>query len=146
MEGPEIPGSRVRATTSHGTLTVDELAAIQPGMARFMDELGRRYWTLFYAAKARNWDLARYMERESEKILKAASTIRPTYREDLHAFLREAFEPIARAIDAKDWLAFETAYRHGIDESDRYHEKYKKGFIRFRLPDHPPEWLDFDLR
>src|SRR5438876_267170 len=37
-----IPGSRVRATTKHGTLTVDELAAMQPGMARLMDELSRR--------------------------------------------------------------------------------------------------------
>src|SRR2546430_6336145 len=48
-----IPGSRVRAATKHGTLTVDELAAMQPGMARLMDELSRRYWVLYYAAKDR---------------------------------------------------------------------------------------------
>ena len=47
-EGP-IPGARVRATTTHGTLTVDEIAAMQPGMARLMDELSRRYWVLYYA-------------------------------------------------------------------------------------------------
>jgi len=146
MEDSEIPGSRVRASTGHGTLTVDELASIQPGMSRLMDELGRRYWALFYAAKAGNWELARYLERESEKILKAAGLVRPKYREDLQAFLRDVFEPIDRSIESKDWSSFESAYRHGIDESNRYHEKYKKGFIRFRLPDRPPEWLDFGPR
>jgi len=146
MEGPEISGSRVRATTSHGTLSVDEIAAIQPGMARFMDELSRRYWALYYAAKAGNWDLARYMVKESEKILKAAGLVRPKYREDIHLFTHDGLGPIARAIEAKDWPAFEAAYRRGIEESDRFHEKYKKGFIRFRLPDHPPEWLDVEPR
>jgi hypothetical protein len=146
MAEAEIPGSRVRASTGHGSLTVDELASIQPGMSRLMDEMSRRYWALFYAAKAGNWDLARYMEREAEKILKAAGVVRPTYRDDLEAFARDAFGPIARAIESKDWDAFESAYRHGIAESDRYHEKYKKGFIRFRLPDAPPEWLDLEPR
>ena len=31
-----IPGSRVRATTKHGPLTVDEIAEMQPGMSRLM--------------------------------------------------------------------------------------------------------------
>src|SRR2546422_1058569 len=86
-EGP-IPGARVRATTKHGALTVDEIAAMQPGMARLMDELSRRYWTLFYAAKARNWALASYMAKEAQKILKTASVARPKYSDDIAAFLR----------------------------------------------------------
>ena len=108
-----IPGSRVRAATKHGTLTVDELAAMQPGMARLMDELSRRYWVLYYAAKAGNWELAGYMERESEKILQTASVARPKYREDIAAFLRNRFGPVASAIEAKDWRAFDAAYRYG---------------------------------
>src|SRR5207237_147313 len=76
MDEPPMPGSRVRATTKHGTLTVDEIAAMQPGMARLMDELSRRYWVLYYAAKAGNWELAAYMERESEKSLQTASAAR----------------------------------------------------------------------
>src|SRR5437764_14514303 len=89
MDEPPMPGSRVRATTKHGTLTVDEIAAMQPGMARLMDELSRRYWVLYYAAKAGNWELAAYMERESTKILQTASVSRPKYRDDLAAFVRE---------------------------------------------------------
>src|SRR5438067_19471 len=115
-----IPGSRVRATTKHGTLTVDELAAMQPGMARLMDELSRRYWVLYYAAKAGNWELAGYMERESEKILRTAAVARPKYREDIAAFLRNRFGPVASAIEAEDWRGVEGAYRCGMEGSGMY--------------------------
>jgi hypothetical protein len=146
MDGAPIPGDRVRATTKHGTLTFDEVAAMQPGMARLMDELSRRYWVLYYAAKAGNWDLARYMEKESEKILRTASVARPKYRDDIEAFVRDRLEPLSAAIDRKDWTAFEVAYRSGMADSDRYHDKYNKRFIRFRLPDYPPEWFDLEPR
>ncbi len=146
MDEAPIPGSSVRATTKHGTLTVDDIAAMQPGMARLMDELSRRYWVLYYAAKAGNWDLAAYEEKESEKILKTASAARPKYRDDIATFVRLRFVPLAQAIEAKDWRSFEGAYQRGIDDSNMYHDKYNKRFIRFRLPDHPPEWFDLAPR
>ncbi len=146
MSEETVPGSRVRADTKHGMLTVDQIGEALPGGARLMDEIGRRYWVLYYAAKAGNWELARYMERESEKILGIMGQVRPKYAADLAAFIQTDLGPIARAIDAKDWPSFEAAYRRGIEASDTYHEKYNKGFLRFRLPDHPPEWLDLTPR
>lgn len=146
MSEDVVPGSRVRAATKHGPLTVDEIGEALPGGARLMDELARRYWVLYYAAKAGNWDLARYMERESEKLLGIMAKVRPKYAGDLDAFVREDLGPLARAIETKDWMAFDAAYRRGIDASDTYHAKYKKGFLRFRLPDHPPEWFDLNAR
>src|SRR5438552_18360864 len=107
-----------------------------------MDELSRRYWVLYYAGKAGNWELAGYMERESEKIVGTAAVARPKYREDIGAFVRDRLGPVARAIEAKDWRAFDVAYHRGIEDSNMYHDKYNKRFIRFRLPDHPPEWFD----
>jgi hypothetical protein len=146
MSGDVIAGDRVRAATKHGPLTVDEIGEALPGGARIMDEIGRRYWVLYYAAKAGNWELARYMEKESEKLLAIMATVRPKYAQDLETFVRDSFGPIRQAVDAKDWAAFEAAYRRGIESSDVYHEKYNKGFLRFRLPDHPPEWLDLRPR
>ena len=146
MDEVPIPGARVRATTKYGTLTLDEIAAMQPGMARLMDEVSRRYWILYYAAKAGNWELARYMEKETESTLKTAAVARPKYSEDLASFVNDTLEPIVAAIEAKNWSGFERAYHRGIEESDRLHEKYNKRFIRFRLPDHPPEWFDFGAR
>lgn len=146
MPEDSIPGSRVKATTKHGTLTVDEIAEMQPGGARLMDEIAHRYWVMYYAAKGRNWDLARYMEKESEKLLAMMAKVRPKYAVDIELFLKEDFDPIAKAIEAKDWPAFEGAYRRATDASDTYHGKYSKGFIRFRLPDRPPEWFDLGPR
>jgi hypothetical protein len=142
MDDAPIPGARVRGATKHGSLTVDEIAEIQPGMARLMDEVGRRVWVLYYAAKAGNWALARYMEREMEKVLMIAATVRPKYAEDLEAFRREHLPRIDAAIEAREWTAFDAAYRAAVDASNGYHEKYAKGFIRFRVPDRPPDWLD----
>src|SRR2546426_10860132 len=96
-EGP-IPGARVRATTKHGGLTVAEIAAMQPGMARLMDELSRRHWTLFYAAQARNLALAHYMAKEAQKILTTASVARPKYSDAIPAFVRDTFGSITAAI------------------------------------------------
>jgi len=39
MPEDPVPGSRVRTTTKHGVLTVDEIASMLPGMSRLMDEL-----------------------------------------------------------------------------------------------------------
>lgn len=146
MPEESIPGARVRATTKHGTLSVDDLAAIQPGMARLMDELSHRVWVLFYAAKGGNWELAAYMEHESEKLLEAMATIRPKYRDDLATFRVESLGPIASAVEAREWIAFEAAFRAAVAASDEYHAKYRKEFIRFRLPDRPPEWFDLGPR
>ena len=136
MPEDTIPGARVRATTKHGELSVDEIAEMQPGGARLMDELAHRYWVLYYAAKGGNWDLARYMERESEKLLAILGTARPKYAADLDVFVKENLGPLDAAIRARDWPAFEAAYRRGIEASDVYHAKYNKSFLRFRLPDH----------
>ena len=146
MPDDRIPGSRVTATTKHGTLTVDELAEMQPGLARLMDELAHRFWVLYYAAESGHWDLARYMERESEKLLGTMGKARPRYGPDLAAFLREHLAAVAGAIDRRDWGGFDAAYRAAVDASDAYHAKYNKGFLRFRLPDHPPEWFDLAPR
>lgn len=141
-----ISGSRVRADTKHGPLTVDELAGMMPGASRLMDELAHRYWVLYYAAKAGNWDLAGYMERESEKLLAVMAKVRPKYAADLAVFVDEQLGPIAAAIEAKDWAMFDAAYQSSVDASDDYHAKYNKGFLRFRLPNHPPEWFDLTPR
>src|SRR5437879_13351414 len=107
-EGP-IPGARVRATTKHGALTVDEIAAMQPGMARLMDELSRRNWTLFDAAKARNWELANYTAKEAQKVLKTASVARPKYAAHIAAFVRDTFASITTATESRAWCASEQA-------------------------------------
>lgn len=125
---------------------MDDLGAMVPGMARLMDELSRRYWVLYYAAKASNWELARYEWRESRTLLGIMRVVRPKYARDLEAFDSEVMAEIGRTLEAEDFDAFDRAYREGIAASDRYHAKLNKGFIRFRLPARPPDWIDVTPR
>ena len=130
--------------TKHGAITLEQLAEMQPGMARLMAEYSDRFWTLYYAAKARNWPLAKYEHSEMLKLGKIVPVVRPKYAEGMAEFERDFMEPLLAAITAKDWNAFEAAYRRAIEGSDRMHDKYAKPFIRFRLPAEAPPWIEFD--
>ena len=138
----KIPGDRVVGRTRHTELTVDEIAELQHGLSDLMDTFARRFWVMAYAARGGNWELARYEWRESVKLLHQMTKTRPKYAEDLAAFERERFNPIGSALEASDLPALEVAMRAGIDASDTYHGKWAKPYIRFRLPDRPPDFLD----
>ncbi len=49
-------------------MAIDEIAMIQPGLARLMPEIGNRTWKLYYAARARNWPNATYQWKEARKL------------------------------------------------------------------------------
>ena len=130
--------------TKHGTMTLEQLAEMQPGMARLMDEYAQRFWTMYYAAKAGNWALAKYMHSEMMKFGKIVPVVRPKYAEGMAEFERDFMEPLLAAITASDWPAFEAAYRRAIAGSDTYHDRFAKPFLRFRLPPEPPPLLEMD--
>jgi len=125
-------------------LSPEELTRIQPGMARLMVEYSQRFWTLYYAGKAENWDLAHYMLREMRKLGEIIVLTRPKYAEAMREFQGGPLTVLEEAIRAKDWGKLEAAYRATMESSDSYHDKFGKPFIRFRLPDHPPEWLKME--
>lgn len=137
-----IDGREIR--TKHGSMTVEQLAEVQPGMARLMDEYGRRYWALYYAGKSGNWPLAQYMLSEMRKLGRIVPVVRPKYAEAMSEFETRHLEPLASAVAAKDATAFEDAYHKAKNASDEYHARFAKPFIRFRLPRDPPSWLQFE--
>ena len=76
------------------------------------------------------------------KLLHALAKTRPKYAEDLAEFEKGAYARVGAALNAGDFPEFDRAYRAGIAASDTYHAKWGKAFIRFRLPDRPPDGLD----
>lgn len=130
--------------TKHGTVTLEQLAEMQPGMARLMVEYAQRFWTMFYAARSGNWELARYMHAEMMKLGKIVPTVRPKYAEGMAEFEGEHMTSILAAITANDWPAFEIAYRGAVAASDAFHDRFAKPFIRFRLPPEAPPLLEMD--
>jgi len=128
--------------TKHGEMTLEQLAEVQPGMARLMKEVGERYHILYYAAKGGNWLLAQHELNQVKALLRAGSTLRPKYSTDLTHFTREYLNPISEAIGSKDWKKLEDLYNKAIDGSNVYHEKYGYEYIRYVLPKNPPEFYD----
>lgn len=129
------------ARTRHGELTLDQIGAMQPGLQRLMLEISERYWILYYAAQAGNWELARYQLNGIRKAQQIGELTRPAMAEHLRAYDRDYLEPIMAAIQARDWQGFQAAYRRGVDGANHYHRVTNHGYIHWQLPDEPPRHL-----
>ncbi len=127
-------------------LTGEDLAAVQPGLARLMPDIGARTWKLYYAAKARNWPLARFQLKEAKKLMELGALTRPKYEENLGKFIEEQVKPMMDAIEAGDFDKFEAAFNVAIEQANAYHELYDKPFLRWKVPDSAPPDLDMTPR
>ncbi len=130
--------------TKHGPITLEQLAEMQPGMARLMVEYAERFRILYHAGRAGNWLLARYEHSEMMKLGKIVPVVRPKYAEGMAEFEHTCMAPLLAAITASDKGAFEAAYLAAVRGSDAMHDRFGKPFIRFRLPPEAPPWIDVD--
>ena len=129
------------ARTSHTEITLDQLGSLQPGLARLMAEVSDRYWILYYAAKAGNWKLAALQSSEVEKALRMGEITRPKYTSHLEAFIKGPLTAMNRAIEDRDWAAFEHGYNIGVTAANAYHRDWDHEEIVWQLPDEPPKHL-----
>ncbi len=129
------------AHTKHGDLTLDQIADMQPGMARLMLEVSERYWIIWYAARAENWELAHHEFRELRKTNQIAAQVRPKYKEPLADYDAEYLKPLDEALRARNWKAFAAAYCRGIEGANDAHRRFGYPYIEWQLPDTPPPHL-----
>lgn len=127
-------------------LTGEQLAALQPGLARLMPEVGNRVWKLYYAGKAGNWPLARFQLKEANKLLELCGVTRPKYEKALAQFIDKQMKPIAQAIEAESLEQFEKAFDVAVVEANNYHDAYGKPFLVWKVPSQPPPDLDMTPR
>jgi hypothetical protein len=137
---------KIVVKTKHGELTLEQLAEVQPGLARLMKEIGDRFHVLYYAAKGGNWKLAEHELKVTNSILKVGATLRPKFQEDITRFIQSHLHPLAESIKAKDWETFQHCYKNAVDETNKLHEKYGYGFIHYKLSKNPPDYYDLSLR
>jgi hypothetical protein len=128
----------IKAKTKFGEMTIDQLAEIQPGMAKVMQAISHDYSYAYYAAKGGNWKLAAHELSLVRAEFRTAKVTRPKYSDDLDGFDVKYLAPILKAIQSKDWRACEEAFGKGIEASDTYHDKHGYGYIKFVLPEIPP--------
>ena len=122
-------------------LELEQLTALQPGLARFMPAIADRMWKAYHAGRHRNWELAQWQLKEMRKLFRMGNVTRPKYEPDVEAFLHEELDPIFAAIGAQDLEAFERTFAEAVDMANEYHRRWKKGFIVWRVPQSEPEDL-----
>lgn len=135
--------TEITGYSGHRHMTLDEIAALQPGLGKIMPDIGIRAWKLYYAAKASNWPLANFQLKEIRELMEFGAFTRPKYEGDLEEFITEKMSAMDKAIKAQNFEAFHTAFEDAISQANAYHEKHDKGFLRWKLPDQPP--LDLDI-
>jgi len=124
-------------------LTLDQLAATQPGLDRLMAELGPRMHRLYFAGRAGNWRLADYFFRSVVKQLSLCAFSRPKYEESINTYITTDCEPVRIAIKSGDAEAFEAAYSAMVERANAYHDEFAKPYLHWVCPTSPPEDLDF---
>jgi hypothetical protein len=127
-------------------LDLEQLTALQPGLARLMPEIGARFWKAFYAAQAANWPLASWQLREMRKLLRLCEVTRPKYTDDIEEWITDDLDPLMAALDAHDFEAFEKRYHECVDFANELHRRWQKEWIVWKLPDTPPPDLDLTPR
>ena len=138
---------KVKAMTfwsGKNSMTIEDMATIQPGLARIMPEIGARTWKLYYAAKLENWPMAKFQYTEIIGLFEMGAFMRPKHEAAINQYLAENWKPLEATIEQKDFAAFDRAFQAAIEAANAYHELKEKPYIYWRLPDTPPP--DLDLR
>jgi hypothetical protein len=126
-----------------GSFELSDLGHLLPGMAEIMPLVGGRIWKCYYAGRARNRALAAFQLSEAVNLMEKGAILRPKYAEDMDKFVSGIVADIRKYIETEDWDGFDSAFATMIEEANGYHEKYDKGFLRWKMPDQPPPDLDF---
>lgn len=132
--------------TGKSELTIEDIAMLQPGLARIMPEVGQRTWKLYYAAKAGNWPLAKFQFKEVAGLMEMGAITRPKHAEALNEFLGDMWKKVGEAVGNKDFAAFDDAFQKAIEAANAYHEVKEKPYLIWKLPDTPPPDLVMEPR
>jgi hypothetical protein len=124
------------------SLPLDELASIQPGVARLMLEVSNRFSRGYHAAKAENAQLARFQLNEGLKILRICGVVQPKYAEPVAQFTEMHVDPIRELLAEKKWSELDAAWEAMTKEVNRWHAEFAHGFLVWKVSDTPPADLD----
>ena len=132
------------------TETQGQLDAIKAALPKFaipMREVGDRFQNIYFAAKGGNWALAAYMSKYMNGALNPAKLTKPEEYGMWKRFYEDKFGPVEKAIQAKNFAEFDTAYTRVIDDCNSCHRKSDYGFIKVvKLNSPPDQGVDYTLK
>lgn len=108
---------------------VNAIKGALPKFAIPMREVGDRFQNMYYAAQGGNWALAAYMSKYMNGAMNPAKVTKPEEYKTWASFYGGAWQPVEKAIQAKDLKAFDKAYTEVIGSCNACHQAMGYGFI-----------------
>ncbi len=109
---------------------LNDVINVLPKFAIPMREVGDRFQNMYFAAKNGNWGLAFYMSKYMNGAMNPAKLTKKDEYPLWESFYKDTFEPVNKAIFAKDFTAFEREYTKVIDSCNGCHAGMGYGFIK----------------
>ncbi len=108
-----------------------------------MSSIHLHFSKLYYAAEARNWDLAYFERGEILENLEVVAALKPEERGVSLTGIVEAFKntqlaALKEAIDMKDRSLFRSAYLEAMNMCNTCHQSTGRPFIVITVPTNPP--------
>lgn len=110
-----------------------------PGLEQFMSVIQNEHAKLWYAGRARNWQLAEYQLGEIKEVMSDVQDIVPTFKnlplaDMLDAVITGEIAALEKAIAAKDAKAFAAGYGKLTQACNACHQATGNGFVVIRRP------------
>lgn len=137
-----MPDDAKTVKTTHGDLTLEQIAELLPGTGELMQSVGNAWWKCAYAARGGNWELAAYFARRVRGLQRKLAIVRPKYAGDVAEFETEQLQPVLAACERHDLPGFDRSFADAVDRANALHVKWAKSYIRWVLPPDPPEDLE----
>lgn len=135
------PATGLQVTNAEARLKQLEAATPSPGV--FMSSIHLHFAKLYFAAEARNWDLAQFERGEILENLEVVAALKPEERGVnlvgvIDAFKNTQLTALKEAIDMKDRSLFREAYQDSINMCNSCHQATGRPFIVITTPTGPP--------
>ncbi len=143
---PEATDHEHVASNGRAELSLDDLANLHGGLAKFMLEISERATRCHQACVARNRRVALHQLGELTKSLRLSVLVRPQYQEAMDRFITGDLAKLRAVIDAEDWASFEGAWEGLTIAVNLNHEEFDHGYLVWKVPTDAPSDLDLTPR
>ena len=109
-----------------------------PRLGDIMNSLQVRHMKLWFAGKARNWDLAAYELNQLESGLMEAATLYSGIPATNVTRMTAPAQSVADAIEKKDDRQFAKAFGDFTSQCNACHQSIERGFVVMRVPTESP--------
>jgi len=113
-----------------------------PGLEQFMNVILTEHNKLWFAAKARNWELANYELGEIKEVMGDVQDLVPTFKnlplaKMLDAVITKEIVDLEKAVEAKDFKKFAAGYDKLNAACNACHQGTENGFVVIQRPTRP---------